>query len=253
MHVDRRSRLEVRRAKLERQFMAFPRPSLVVVSTLTQDEVVVVEVKCRRVVEQHFADLAVEGVLVDLHLDVELLESLRCRLPEFDETVLAGESIGLQQNLVLAVVNHVGGEVLGVGVLAYVLVHGSQGTPIYPAKPDVPDRAQKPSGAVCQCVESYFADVVVAIRPAEILRASRSELPGQVDADTVEIVRRVMPLESTGPRPAARAVRTGAGIHEFPCDATSEAAVNLILKAGAIAQLSIERQHGSAIAGRDRR
>jgi hypothetical protein len=42
--------------------------------------------------------------------------------------MFARKSIGLQQNFVLAVMNHVGGEMLGFGMLAYVLVHGSNCT-----------------------------------------------------------------------------------------------------------------------------
>jgi hypothetical protein len=39
--------------------------------------------------------------------------------------MFAGKPIGLQQNFVLAVMDHVAREMLGFGMLAYVLVHGS--------------------------------------------------------------------------------------------------------------------------------
>jgi hypothetical protein len=62
-------------------------------------------------------------VLVDIHLDVEFFESFGCFFPKFEKAILAGKPIGLQQNFVLAVVNHVVGEMPGFRMFAYVLVH----------------------------------------------------------------------------------------------------------------------------------
>ncbi len=103
--------------------MVGPRPSLIVEGALSQNEVVVVEVKLRSVIEEHFPNLAVECVIGDVHLDVELLKSPGRSFPKFKEAILAGKPIGLQQNFVLAVVNYVAGEMLCFSMLAYVLVH----------------------------------------------------------------------------------------------------------------------------------
>src|SRR5208283_1584026 len=100
-------------------------PSLVVKSPLSQNEVVVVEVKLRSVIEEHFPNLTVECVLVDIYFQAEFLESLGHCFPKFEKTIFARKPIGFQQNLVLAVMNHVGGEMLGFGMLADVFVHGS--------------------------------------------------------------------------------------------------------------------------------
>src|ERR1700689_1040426 len=148
MHINSRGCLEVWCAELEGQLMTGAGPSFVIVSALTQNEMVVVEVEFRSVVEQHLADLAVECMLVHIDLDVELLESLGGGLPEFDEAMLAGEAIRLQQNLVLAVMNYIGREVLGVRMLAYVCVHGSHGTPIYSSKLCVASPGAKLSRAI---------------------------------------------------------------------------------------------------------
>src|SRR5271155_1811719 len=148
MHINARGCLEVWCAELERQLMTGAGPSFVIVSALTQNEMVVVEVEFRSVVEQHLTHLAVECVLVHIDLDMELLESLGGCLPEFDEAMFAGKAIRLQQNLVLAVMNHVGCEVLGVRMLAYVCVHGSHGTPIYSSKLCIASRSAKLSRPV---------------------------------------------------------------------------------------------------------
>src|SRR5258707_321018 len=99
------------------------RPSLVVEGSLSQNKVVVVEVKLRSVIEEHFADLAVERVLVDIYFDVQLLKSLRCCVPKFEKAILAREAIRLQQNFIFTIVNYVAGKMLCFGMLAYVLVH----------------------------------------------------------------------------------------------------------------------------------
>jgi hypothetical protein len=62
-------------------------------------------------------------VVGHVDLDVELLESPGRGFPKFEEAILAGKPIGLQQNLVLAVVNYVTGDMLRFGMLADVLVH----------------------------------------------------------------------------------------------------------------------------------
>jgi hypothetical protein len=98
-------------------------PSLVVEGALSQNEVVVVEVKLRSVIKEHFPNLAVECVIVDIHFDVKFLKSFGCCPPEFEETILARKPIWLQQNFVLAVMNYIAGDVLRFGMLTYVLVH----------------------------------------------------------------------------------------------------------------------------------
>src|SRR5208282_5227326 len=123
-HVNGCGVLELRGPVFEGQLVARTGPSLVVKSPLSQNEVVVVEVKLRGVIEEHLPNLTVECVLVDIYFKTEFLESLGCCLPKFEKAILAGKPIGLQQNLVLAVMNYVAGEVLRFGMLAYVLIHG---------------------------------------------------------------------------------------------------------------------------------
>jgi len=118
-------RTELRGPVFEGQLVARTGPSLVVKSPLSQNEVVVVEVKLRGVIEEHLPNLTVECVLVEVYFKTEFLESLGRGLPKLEKTILARKPIGLQQNLVFAVMNHVGGEMLGFGMLAYVLFHGS--------------------------------------------------------------------------------------------------------------------------------
>src|SRR5208282_5580456 len=106
-HVNGRGVLEFRGAVFEGQFVAGTGPSLVVKSPLSQNEVVVVEVKLRSVIEEHFPNLTVECVLVDIYFQAEFLESLGHCFPKFEKTIFARKPIGFQQNLVLAVMNHV--------------------------------------------------------------------------------------------------------------------------------------------------
>jgi hypothetical protein len=58
-----------------------------------------------------------------VHFDMKFLERLSDCIPEFEETFFAGEPIGLKQNLILAVMNYITGQMLGFFMLAYVLVH----------------------------------------------------------------------------------------------------------------------------------
>ena len=124
-HINSCGSLEVLGPVFEGQLVLRARPSLVVESALAQNEVVIVEVKQRGVIEEYFPNLAIERVVVDIYSKIELLKSLGCRLPKFEKAVLAREPIGLQQNFVLAIVDYVTGEMLRFGVFAYVLVHGS--------------------------------------------------------------------------------------------------------------------------------
>jgi hypothetical protein len=104
--------------------VARTRPSLIVKGPLPQNEMVVVEVKLRSVIKEHFPNLTVERVLVQIYFKTEFLKSLGCGLPKFEKTILARKPIGLEQNFVLAVMNYIAGEMPGFGMLAYVLVHG---------------------------------------------------------------------------------------------------------------------------------
>jgi hypothetical protein len=85
----------------------------------------IVEIKLRGVIEQNFSNLAVERVVVNVHSKIQLLEGLGGGLPKIEEPMFAGKPIGLEQNFVLAVMDYVAREMLGFGMLAYVLVHGS--------------------------------------------------------------------------------------------------------------------------------
>jgi len=127
-------RNELRGTVFESQLVALAGPSLVVKSSLSQNEVVVVEVKLRSVIKEHFPNLTVECVVVDIYFKTEFLKSLGCGLPKFDEAVFARKPIGLQQNFVLAVMNYIAGEMLRFGMLAYVLVHGWHHTEMNLAK-----------------------------------------------------------------------------------------------------------------------
>jgi hypothetical protein len=84
---------------------------------------VVVKVEVRRIVEEHFTNLAVKALLVDIDFETQLLDGFSHVFPELQETTFAREAIGLEQDLVLAVMDHVVGQVLSLGMPAYVLVH----------------------------------------------------------------------------------------------------------------------------------
>src|ERR1700733_13535089 len=122
-HVDGGGGREVRRAEFEGQLVIGTRPTLLVESAFSKNEVVIVKVELRGVVEQHLANLAVARMLVVIHFDMKFLESLSDCIPEFEEAFFAGEPIGLKQNLILAVMNYITCQMLGFFMLAYVLVH----------------------------------------------------------------------------------------------------------------------------------
>src|SRR5271168_2547657 len=82
-------------AVFESQLMVSARPPLVVEGALAQNEMVVVQVELRRVVEQHFPHLAIEGLAVYVHLDLEALKRISRLVPKFDEALFAREPIGL--------------------------------------------------------------------------------------------------------------------------------------------------------------
>src|SRR5579875_2832356 len=120
-------------AVLQHQLMVGARPSLFVKRAFSQDEMVIVQMELRGVVKQYLADLAVEGVAVDIDLQAQALDGFGSRLPELKEAVLAGETIGLQQDLVFAIVDDIAGQVPRFGVLADVLVHGMNCSTFLPA------------------------------------------------------------------------------------------------------------------------
>ncbi len=123
-HVNGRSGLEVLGAVFEGQLVPRAGPSLIIKSALAQDKVVVEEVKLGSVVEEYFPNLAVECVMVNVNPEPEFLETPGRRFPKFEETMFAGKPVGLQQNLVLAIVNYIAAEMFRIVMLAYVLVHG---------------------------------------------------------------------------------------------------------------------------------
>ena len=84
---------------------------------------VVVEVEVRRIVKEHFTNLAVKALLVDIHFETEFLDGFSHVFPELQEATFAREAIRLEQDLVLAVMDHVVGQMLSLGMFAYVLVH----------------------------------------------------------------------------------------------------------------------------------
>src|SRR5215469_1788882 len=100
-------------------------PALIVKGTFSKDEMVVVEVEGRRIVEKHLADLTMEGLLVKIDLELQLFGRSFHIFPEFEKVALAREPIWLKQDFVFAVMNYVVAQMLGLRVLAYVLVHCS--------------------------------------------------------------------------------------------------------------------------------
>src|ERR1700675_3271618 len=67
------------------------------------------------------------------------------------------------------------------------------------------------------------------------------EFPDEVERDEVQIIRRVMSLQRPSEWSTAGTVRSGARVHELPRGAGRNVATDLILDAGAIAQLAIDR------------
>src|SRR6266436_321045 len=84
---------------------------------------VVVEVEVRRIVKKHFTNLAMKALLVDINFETELLDRFSHVFPKLQEATFTREAIRLEQDLVLAVMDHVVGQVLSLVMLAYVLVH----------------------------------------------------------------------------------------------------------------------------------
>src|SRR5579885_196263 len=125
-HVHGGGILQVGASVLDREFVIGARPSIVVERSFPENEMIVVKVEVGSVVEENLADLAVEGVVIDIDLEIEFLDGLIDGLPELHEAFLAGEAVGLKQDLVLAIVDYIVGEVPGIGMLAYVLVHCAQ-------------------------------------------------------------------------------------------------------------------------------
>src|ERR1700751_2737305 len=124
-NVDRGGRLEVSTAIFDRQFVSGARPAVVVEGAFAQNEMIVVEVESRRVVEEGLAHLAVKGVVVEVDLEIKLLERSVHGFPEFEKPVLAGKAIRLQENLVFTVMDHIVRQMLGLRMLANMLVHSS--------------------------------------------------------------------------------------------------------------------------------
>src|SRR5580658_9020196 len=62
-----------------------------------------------------------------------------------------------------------------------------------------------------------------------------------------------MPLQGSGERSSASTVRGRPRVHQLPCKAGCDVAIDLILDAGAIPQLAIDRQAGHSVRLRDRR
>ena len=86
---------------------------------------VVIEVEGGRIVEKHLADLTVEGMLVKIDLEIQLFGRFFHIFPELQKVALAREPLRLKQDFVFAVMNYVVGQMLGLRLLAYVLVHSS--------------------------------------------------------------------------------------------------------------------------------
>src|ERR1700735_2293299 len=62
-----------------------------------------------------------------------------------------------------------------------------------------------------------------------------------------------MPLLGSGKRSSASTVRSRSRVHQLPREAGCDVAIDLILDAGAIPQLAIDRQAGHSVHLRDRR
>src|SRR5215469_11737941 len=93
-------------------------PALIVKGAFSKDEMVVVEVEAGRIVEEHLADLTVEGILVKIDLEVELFGRFFHIFPERQKVALAPEPLGFKQDFVFAVMNYVVWQMLGLRVLA---------------------------------------------------------------------------------------------------------------------------------------
>src|SRR5208282_4403088 len=126
-HVNPGRVTQVRAAVLDSQLVIRARPSLFIKGALSKNEVVVVQVEVRGVIKQHLANLAVERVVSHVNLEVEFLHGRVHRVPELHEALFVGETIGLQQNLVLTVVDYIVRQMLGFRMFAQVLIHRDLG------------------------------------------------------------------------------------------------------------------------------
>src|SRR5208282_55139 len=79
------------------------------------------------------------------------------------------------------------------------------------------------------------------------------EFPYDIERDEVQVVRRVMSLQRSSKRSAGITVRAGPSIHQLPRGPSCYVMIDLVLDAGAVSQLPIERQDGVTIRCRDRR
>jgi hypothetical protein len=70
---------------------------------------IIIKVELRCVIKEYLPNLAIERVAVDVDFKTEFLKCLGRGLPKFQKTMFAREAIGLQENLVLAVMNYVVG------------------------------------------------------------------------------------------------------------------------------------------------
>src|ERR1700723_2826538 len=62
-----------------------------------------------------------------------------------------------------------------------------------------------------------------------------------------------MPLQGSGKWSSTSSERSWPGVQQLPCNAGCDVAIDLILDAGAIPQLAIDRQAGHSVRLRDRR
>jgi hypothetical protein len=84
---------------------------------------VIEKVEIRRVVKQHFTNLAVERLIIDIDLEIQFLGGFLHVLPELHKSAFTRKTIRLEQDLILAVMDHIVRQVLSLGMLAYVFVH----------------------------------------------------------------------------------------------------------------------------------
>src|ERR1039458_7422429 len=82
---------------------------------------------------------------------------------------------------------------------------------------------------------------------AKTFRDLNLKFPDDIERDEVEIVRRIMSLQRSGERSAAITVGAGASVHQLARGAGRYVVIDLILDAGAISQLAIDRQDGVTV------
>src|ERR1700722_5387055 len=122
-HINRRRGLQLWRTIFESQLMARPWPSLIVKRTLTQNEMIIVEVELRRVIKEHLPDLTIKRMPIGFYFQPELRHGLARVFPKFQKGAFAGEAFGLQQNLVFPIVNYILRQMTGFLMFTYVLMH----------------------------------------------------------------------------------------------------------------------------------